>query len=86
MQPPIGATLMQTSSLLERLPPTEAGASTVQALIAELATAKSDSAVAGIITRTADLVHERSEHLARQRQQTAAILAAVTKRLEEMAG
>jgi diguanylate cyclase len=78
-------TRLALKALLERLP-ASARASAVQALIAELATAKNDAAVAGIITRAADLVHERSEHLARERQQTAAILAEVTKRLEEMAG
>jgi len=55
-------------------------------LIAELATAKNDAALASIVTRAADLIHERSEQLVRERQQTAAILAEVTKRLEEMAG
>jgi diguanylate cyclase len=79
-------TRLAVKALLERLPAIEPGASAVQALIAELATAKNDAAVAGIITRAADLVHERSENLARERQQTAAILAEVTKRLEEMAG
>ena len=79
-------TRLAVKALLERLPASEPGASAVQALIAELATAKNDAAVAGIITRAADLVHERSENLARERQQTAAILAEVTKRLEEMAG
>lgn len=79
-------TRLAVKALLERLPPTEVGASAVQALIAELATAKNDAAVAGIISRTADLVHERSEHLTHERQQTAAILSEVTHRLEEMAG
>jgi diguanylate cyclase len=79
-------TRLAVKALLERLPASEPGTSAVQALIAELATAKNDAAVAGIITRAADLVHERSENLARERQQTAAILAEVTKRLEEMAG
>ncbi|MDB6098534.1 MAG: diguanylate cyclase [Gammaproteobacteria bacterium] len=79
-------TRLAVKALLERLPASEASASAAQALIAELATAKNDVAVAGIITRAADLVHERGEQLARERQQTGAILAEVTKRLEEMAG
>ncbi len=79
-------TRLAVKALLERLPPTEGGASAVQALIAELATAKNDAAVAGIIARTADLVHKRSERLTHERQQTAAILSEVTNRLEEMAG
>jgi diguanylate cyclase len=79
-------TRLAVKALLEQLPASAASASATQALIAELATAKNDAAVAGIITRAADLVHERGEQLARERQQTGAILAEVTKRLEEMAG
>lgn len=78
-------TRLAIRTLLERLP-VGAGKSTAQALIAELATAKNDAALASIITRAADLIHERTEQLARERLQTAAILAEVTKRLEEMAG
>jgi diguanylate cyclase len=78
-------TRLAIRTLLERLP-VGAGRSTAQALIAELATAKNDAALASIITRAADLIHERTEQLARERLQTAAILAEVTKRLEEMAG
>jgi diguanylate cyclase len=78
-------TRLAVKALLERLPP-GAGASAIQALIAALATAKNDAAVARIITRAADLVHEHSEHLAGERRLTAAILGEVTKRLEEMAG
>ena len=72
-------------SLLERL----AGADPkdpAAALIAELAAAKNDSALANIITRAADLVHEHSEQLQRERLQIAEILAEVTQRLDEMAG
>jgi diguanylate cyclase len=72
-------------SLLERL----AGADPkdpAAALIAELAAAKNDSAPANIITRAADLVHEHSEQLQRERLQIAEILAEVTQRLDEMAG
>jgi len=78
-------TRLAIKSLLERLPG-DAGDSTAQALIAELAKAKNDAALAGIVTRAADLIHGRSEQLVRERQQTAAILAEVTKQLEEMAG
>jgi diguanylate cyclase len=79
-------TRLAIKSLLERLPARDTGDTTSRALIAELATAKNDAALASIITRAADLVHERSEQLARERLQTGAILAEVTKRLDEMAG
>ena len=72
-------------SLLERLAggdPKDPAA----ALIAELATAKNDSALAKIIMRAADLVHGHSEQLQRERLQIAEILAEVTQRLDEMAG
>jgi diguanylate cyclase len=71
-------------SLLDRLPVGEGDRSATQALIAELSSAKNDAALAAIVTRAADLIHEHSEHLARERLQTAAILSDVTKRLEEM--
>jgi diguanylate cyclase len=71
-------------SLLDRLPVGEGDRSATQALIAELSSAKNDAALAAILTRAADLIHEHSEHLARERLQTAAILSDVTKRLEEM--
>ena len=54
-------------------------------LIAELAGAETDAALAAIVGRIADLVHERGELLARERLQAAAVLSEVTKRLEEMA-
>jgi diguanylate cyclase len=79
-------TRVAIKSLLERLPVNDADKSTTQALIAGLATAKNDTALAAIVTRAADLIHEHSEHLARERHQAATILSEVTKRLEEMAG
>jgi len=72
-------------SLLERLPVSAADQSTVHTLIAELTTVKNDAALAAIVTQAADLIHEHGEHLERERLQAAAILSAVTKRLEEMA-
>jgi diguanylate cyclase len=56
----------------------------LQKLGAELAAADTDQALAGVVARTADLIHERSEALARERLQAAAVLSEVTKRLEEM--
>ena len=79
-------TRLAIKSLLERLPAGDGGNSIVEALIGELAKAKNDAAVAGIVTRAADMIHGRSERLARERLQSAAILAEVTKRLGEMAG
>jgi len=72
-------------SLLERLKAGETDHSTLQNLIAESATAATDAELAPIVTRTADLIHERGESLARERLQAAAVLSEVTQRLEEMA-
>jgi diguanylate cyclase len=79
-------TRLAIKSLLDRLPMGDGGTSIAPALIAELATAKNDAAVASIVTRAADLIHVRSERLARERVQSAAILGEVTQRLGEMAG
>jgi len=79
-------TRLAIKSLLERLPVGDGGTSMAPALIAELATAKNDAGVASIITRAADLIHVRSERLAHERLQSAAILGEVTQRLGEMAG
>jgi diguanylate cyclase len=72
-------------SLLERLAAGDPK-SPAAALMTELAKAKNDSALAKIITRAADLVHEHGEQLRRERLQVAEILAEVTQRLDEMAG
>jgi diguanylate cyclase len=79
-------TRLAIKALLERLPAGDNGNSAAQALIAELATAKNDAAVAGIVNRAADLIQEHGGQLARERAKTAEILAEVTNRLEEMAG
>jgi diguanylate cyclase len=79
-------TRLAIKSLLERLPAGAGGSTIASALIAELATAKNDAALAGIVKRTGDLIHEHSERLARERLQSAAVLGEVTKRLGEMAG
>ena len=79
-------TRLAIKSLLERLAARDPKDPVAPALIGELAGAKNDSALAGVVTRAADLVHAHSEQLQRERQQTAEILAEVTKRLEEMAG
>jgi diguanylate cyclase len=73
-------------ALLERLPASGGDGAAAQTLIAGLAKARSDTALAAIVSRAADIIHEHTEQLTRERLQTAAILSAVTKRLEEMAG
>ena len=55
-------------------------------LIALLSRAGSDAELARILERTAELISAHGEALARERLQAAAVLADVTKRLEEMAG
>jgi diguanylate cyclase len=74
------------AALLDRLKAGAADQPTIQNLIAELAIAATDAALAAIVARTADLIHERGESLARERLQAAAVLSEVTARLEEMAG
>jgi diguanylate cyclase len=71
--------------LLDRLKTSETDASKVQSLIAALATADTDAALAAIMSSVADLIHIQGESLARERLQAAAVLSEVTKRLEEMA-
>jgi diguanylate cyclase len=73
-------------TLLERLPASPSSASSGAALISELANAKNDQGLASILMRAADLIYEHTEHLARERLQTAALLSQVTSRLEEMGG
>jgi diguanylate cyclase len=79
-------TRLAIKSLLERLGARDPKDPAAPALIAALAGAKNDSALANVVTRAADLVHAHGEQLQRERLQTAAILAEVTKRLDEMAG
>jgi diguanylate cyclase len=80
------STCAAVAALLERLKAGAADTSTIQNLIAGLATVETDAALAAVIERAADLIHERGESLARERLQAAAVLSEVTKRLEEMAG
>jgi diguanylate cyclase len=54
------------------------------ALLEELAQADGDAALAEVLLRMADLVHERSEQIARERLQAATVLSDVSKRLAEM--
>jgi diguanylate cyclase len=79
-------TRLAIKSLLERLAARDPKDPAAPALIGALTGAKNDSALASVVTRAADLVHAHGEQLQRERLQTAAILAEVTKRLDEMAG
>jgi diguanylate cyclase len=72
-------------SLLQSFKVGAADPAVQQGLIVDLATAATDADLAAIVTRTADLIHERGESLARERLQAAAVLSEVTQRLEEMA-
>lgn len=79
------STCAAVAALLERLKSGAADASPIQNLIAGLAIAETDAALAAVIERAAELIHERGEALARERLQAATVLSEVTKRLEEMA-
>ena len=83
--PPWEITCTAVATLLERLKPGAPSAAAIQTLLAELALAKTDAALAAVIARAADLIHERGEMLVRERLQAAALLSEVTQRLEEMA-
>jgi diguanylate cyclase len=55
-------------------------------LLAKLEHAKSDAELAAVLDKTAELIHNHGETLARERLQAMAILSHVTTRLEEVAG
>ncbi len=80
------ATRAAIQSLFERLRPGAPSVAAIQSLLSELAIAKSDAAVAAVVERAADMVHERGELLVRERLRAAALLSEVTERLEEVAG
>jgi diguanylate cyclase len=78
------STCAALAALLERFKAGEN--STLRNLVDELAKAETDAALAAVVARAADLIHERGESLARERLQAAAVLSEVTQRLEEMSG
>jgi len=80
------STCAALAALLERLKTGETDHSTLRNLVDELAKAETDAALAAVVARAADLIHERGESLARERLQAAAVLSEVTQRLEEMSG
>jgi diguanylate cyclase len=55
-----------------------------KSLLTRLAAAHGDDALAAVIAQAADLVVERGASLAKERQQSAAVLAEVMRRLDEM--
>lgn len=80
------STCAALAALIEDLKGGETDETALRGLLAELAAAETDSALAAVVVRTADLIQVRSESLARERLQAAAVLSEVTQRLEEMAG
>lgn len=78
------STCAAVAGLLERLKADEHVDARADSLIDELATADTDAALTSIVARAADLIHERSESIARERLQAASVLSEVTQRLEEM--
>jgi len=81
---PGAATRASVRTLLERIADDDAQNPVVIALAGALQAAKTDAALAEVLLRIADLVHERGERNARERLQAATVLADVGKRLEEM--
>jgi diguanylate cyclase len=71
--------------VLEKLTLVDADDSGIQTLRDQLARAATDADLAAILLRTAELIHEHAEPLARERVQAAALLAEVGKRLDELA-
>ena len=80
------ATCAAIGTLFERLKSGAPSVAAIQALLSELAIAKSDAAVAAVVERGADMIHERGELVTRERLRAAALLSEVTERLEEVAG
>ena len=79
------STCAALTALLERLKAKETEQAKLQSLINDLSHAETDAALAAVVARSADLIHEHSESLARERSQATAVLSEVTKRLGEMA-
>ncbi|MEP6883869.1 MAG: GGDEF domain-containing protein [Gammaproteobacteria bacterium] len=80
------ATCVAVAALLERLKPGATSVAAIHTLLAEVAIAQTDTAMAAVVASAADLIRERGELLMRERLQAAALLSEVTARLEEMAG
>lgn len=78
------ATCAAVGRVLQELKAAQREDSLAEQLLAELPRAASDAELAAIVVRAANLIHERSESLARERLKSAAVLSQVTERLEEM--
>jgi diguanylate cyclase len=85
--PPLrwSATCDAVGLLLQRLSMDDTPDPVASSLIEQLPSVTSDAALAKILTHAADVLRERAEHLARQRDEATALLAQVTTRLEEVA-
>lgn len=80
------STCAAAAKILQCLRSLSAQDEVAQGLIAKLEHAKSDAELAAVLNKTADLIHDHGETLARERLQATAVLSHVTARLEEVAG
>ena len=82
---PLESTRAAVAALVARLRDPDADGASLESLRTDLASARGDAALAAILARIADLVQERGERAARERAQSAVMLAQVGNRLEELA-
>ncbi len=80
------ATCVATGKVLQTLRGVGTEESVTLELVTQLAKAKTDAELAAILEKTAELVSNHGEALARERLHAASVLANVTQRLEEVAG
>ena len=78
------STCAAVRALLENLTEGDPDNPLATALNQDLVRAQDDAALAEVVLRMAELVHERGEQFARERLQAATVLSDVSKRLEEM--
>jgi diguanylate cyclase len=79
------ATCAATGVIIDRLAFREPDDADVRAMRAELAQAGSDAQLAKVLVRAADLIRKHREMIADQRSQATAVLAEVSRRLDELA-
>ena len=89
--PPAGAarwnsTCTAAAKILQSLRSLQANDAVALDLTAKLTRAKTDAELAAVLDKTADLVHTHGATLALDCEQAAAVLTAVTARLEEVSG
>lgn len=80
------ATCAAVAALLEQLSCASAANPAAQALLAKLRDTSTDIGLAEILKQVVVMVRARNDRLASERAETAAVLAHVTERLEDMAG